>query len=183
MAPSDLGADAPWFALTTRPRHEKTVATGLELRSVEGYLPLYPCKRPWSDRVKVVDLPLFPGYVFCRFTYPERLRVLETPGVTSVIGFNGQDAPIPEAEIRAVQKLLASGYPVQPWEYLRIGECVRIVEGPLAGVQGILLSEKSALRVVVSVDVLQRSIAVDIDRAALTGVTQGAPAASGVREL
>jgi len=100
-----------------------------------------------------------------------------------VIGFNGQDAPVPETEIRAVQKLLASGYPVQPWEYLRIGECVRIVEGPLAGVQGILLSEKSALRVVVSVDVLQRSIAVDIDRAALTGVTQRAPAASGVREL
>ena len=186
MAVSDSAADAPWFALTTRPRHEKTVATGLELRNVEGFLPLYPCKRPWSDRVKVVDLPLFPGYVFCRFTYPERLRVLEIPGVTSVVGFNGQDAPIPETEIRAIQRLLASGYPVQPWQYLRMGECVRIVDGPLAGVQGILLSEKSGLRVVVSVEVLQRSIAVDIDRTALMGVThtaEGTSTASGVREL
>jgi transcription antitermination factor NusG len=130
MALSDSVTDAPWFALTTRPRHEKTVASGLELRSVEGYLPLYPCKRTWSDRVKVVDLPLFPGYVFCRFTYSERLRALEIPGVTSGIAFNGQDVPIPETEIRAVQKLLASGYPDQPCEYLRTGECVRIVDGP-----------------------------------------------------
>jgi transcription antitermination factor NusG len=186
MAVFDSAADAPWFALTTRPRHEKTVASGLQLRSVEGFLPLYPCKRPWSDRVKVVDLPLFPGYVFSRFSYSERLRVLDIAGVTSVVGFNGQDAPIPETEIRAVQKLLACGYPVQPWQYLRIGECVRIVNGPLAGVQGILLNEKSALRVVVSVEVLQRSIAVEIDRTALLGVTSGAagaPTASGVREL
>jgi transcription antitermination factor NusG len=186
MAVSVSIADAPWFALTTRPRHEKTVAGGLELRSVEGFLPLYPCKRPWSDRVKVVDLPLFPGYVFCRFSFPERLRVLDVPGVTSVVGFNGQDAPIPETEIRAIQKLLACGYPVQPWQYLRMGECVRIVDGPLAGVEGILVSEKSGVRVVVSVEVLQRSIAVEIDRTALTAVTQGAagaPTASGMREL
>jgi transcription termination/antitermination protein NusG len=179
-------SDAPWFALTTRPRHEKTVASGLELRSVEGFLPLYPCPRSWSDRVKVVDLPLFPGYVFCRFSYPERLRVLEIPGVTSVIGFNGQDAPIPETEIRAIQKLLACGYPVQPWQYLRMGECVRIVDGPLAGVQGILLSEKSGSRVVVSVEVLQRSIAVEIDRTILAALSHGAappPAFSGVPEL
>jgi transcription antitermination factor NusG len=145
----------------------------LELRSVEGFLPLYPCKRPWSDRVKVVDLPLFPGYVFGRFGYPERLRVLEIPGVTSVVGFNGQDAAIPQTEIRAIQKLLACGYPVEPWEYLRLGECVRIEDGPLAGVQGILVNEKSSLRVVVNVELLQRSVAVEVDRTALTGVTPG----------
>src|SRR5205085_9809971 len=144
MSVSQSATDALWFAITVKPRHEKTVATALALRNVESFLPLYECKRQWSDRFKIVDMPLFPGYVFCRFPFRHRMRVVGTPGVTSVVGFDGRDAAVPEAEIQMIQALLASGYPVQPWQYLRVGERVRIEEGPLAGVHGTLLREKSS---------------------------------------
>lgn len=153
-----------WFAVTAKPRHEKAVAQNLRMRGLEEYLPLYSAERRWSDRMKRVDLPLFAGYVFCHFGYPERLAVLNTPGVTSIVGFGQKDAPIESNEIEAVRTILASGLPVEPWMYLRSGDMVCIARGPLAGLAGTLLRVKTTWRVVVSVELLQRSVAVEVDR-------------------
>jgi transcription antitermination factor NusG len=153
-----------WFALTVKPRHEKAAARNLRLRGLEDVLPLQRVRRPWSDRMQPVDLPIFPGYVFCRFSYAERLHALNTPGVTSIVGFGHEDAPIADAEIGALRALMASGWPLSPWPYLRIGEAVRIERGALEGVRGTLLREKNPWRIVVNVELLQRSVAVEIDR-------------------
>jgi len=109
-------------------------------------------------------LCLFPGYVFCRFDQRRRLEALNLPNVTSIVSFGNAPAPIPEAEIEAIRTVLSSGRPVGPWPYLEIGRRVRIEQGPLAGIQGILIREKDAWRVIVSVELLRRSMAVEIDR-------------------
>ena len=167
----------PWFALTARPRHEKAVAQILHNKGLEPFLPLYRARRQWTDRVKPVDLPLFPGYVFCRFAYTSRLPVLTTPGVTSVVGFGNVPAPVSDAEISRIQTILASGLPAQPWPYLRVGQLARIERGSLAGLEGVLLREKDSLRVVVSIELLRRAVAVEIDRDMICAV-QGAAHAS-----
>jgi transcription antitermination factor NusG len=152
-----------WFALTVRPQHEKSVAERLVAKSLAGYTPLYRARRRWSDRTQTVDLPLFPRYVFCRFGFNDRLKVLGTLGVNSVVGFGGKPAPISDAEIDALQKVVGSGLPCLPWSHLRLGQRVRILGGALAGMGGILAREKGASRVVVNVDLLQRAVAVEID--------------------
>jgi transcription antitermination factor NusG len=153
-----------WFALTVKPRHEKAAARNLHLRGLEDFLPLHRVRRSWSDRTQAVDLPLFPGYVFCRFSYPERLHALNTPCVKSIIGFGNTEIPVEDPEIAALQTLMASGLPVSPWPYLRIGETVRIERGALEGFRGALLREKNPWRIVVNVELLQRSVAVEVDR-------------------
>jgi len=153
-----------WFALTVKPRHEKAVAQQLGLRDLEHYLPLYKAVRHWSDRRKIVAACLFPGYVFCRFGYNRRLDVLNLPSVHSIVGFGDTPTPVPESEIEAIRTILASGHPAGPWPFLRAGQTVRIGSGSLAGVEGILVREKDALRVVVRVELLQRAVAVEIDR-------------------
>jgi transcription antitermination factor NusG len=147
-----------------KPRHEKTVAQSLRHRGLEDFLPLYSSKRRWSDRVKAVDIPLFPGYVFCRFDWERRAPVLCTPGVTSIVGFASQPTPVSEDEIAAVRTILASGLPAKPWPVVSVGQSIRIERGSLAGLQGILIREKDSLRVVVSLELLQRAVAVEIDR-------------------
>lgn len=159
-----------WYALMVKPRHEKAVAQNLALRDLEGYLPLYRSRRQWSDRRKDVDLPLFAGYVFCRFGYSSRLSILNTPGVTGIVGFGGREAPLEEVEIANIRALLASGHPVEPWAWLRVGQRVRIEHGSLAGLTGILVREKGIYRVVLNIDILQRSIAVEVDREILQSV-------------
>jgi transcriptional antiterminator NusG len=153
-----------WFALTVRSRHEKAVAAVLRNKSLEGFLPLYRARRRWSDRIQEVHLPLFPGYVFCNFEVAERMRVLTIPSVTGIVGFAGQPASISDEEIGAVQKLVASGLPIGPWPFLKVGQAIRITRGALRDVDGILLQLKDSIRVVVSVQLLQRSVAVTIDR-------------------
>jgi transcription antitermination factor NusG len=161
--PLQPGEEA-WFALAVRPRHEKAVAEVLKLRELESYLPLYGAARRWSDRTKIVQTCLFPGYVFCRFTYRRRLDVLNAPGVVSIVGFGDSPQPIPEAEIEAIRTVLASGLSAGPWPFLRKGSRVRILAGSMKGLEGILVREKEALRLVVSVRMLQRSVAVEVDR-------------------
>jgi len=153
-----------WFALTVKPRHEKAVTEHLSARSLEAYAPVYRERRRWSDRVKTVELPLFPRYVFCRFSFADRLKVIGMPSVQSVVGFGGEPVPVPDEEIDAVRMLVGSGLAVAPWHYLRIGQRVRIREGPLSGLEGILAREKSGYRVVINVELLQRGVAVEIDR-------------------
>jgi len=166
-----------WFALTVKPRHEKAAAHNLRLRGLEEFLPLHAERRPWSDRVKTVELPLFPGYVFCRFTYAERLWALNTPGIRSIVGFGNQETPLADAEVEAVQKLVSSGMPISPWPYLRIGDRVQVEHGALEGVRGVIVREKGPWRLVVNVELLQRSIAVEIDREFL-GPCRGLPSTS-----
>ena len=153
-----------WFAVTVKPNHERTAAQALGDKGLEVFLPLYRARRRWTDRVKQLDLPLFGGYVFCRFERPDKARVLATPAVTSVVSFGRQPAAIPEPEIESLRTLVSSGLPVGPWPFLRVGERVRIEAGPLAGVEGVLTQLKDAWRVVVSVELLQRSVAAEVDR-------------------
>jgi len=164
-----------WYALTVKPRHERTAAQALEVKGMESFLPMYRSRRRWSDRVQELELPLFAGYLFCRFRGAERARVLVTPGVTSVVGFGNKPAPVAEGEIDAIRTLVASGLPMGPWPFLRVGEKVRIEAGPLSGVEGVLTQVKDSWRVVVSVELLQRSVAAEVDRDVLALVTRGSP--------
>ena len=163
-------AHADWFALTVKPRHEKLASQHLRARGLEEFLPLYHARRKWSDRTQVVDLPLFPGYLFCRFPTQAWLQVLSTPGVQTVVGFGRRPAPVSDGEVSAIQSMLASGLPVIPWEFVRAGDRVEIKGGPLTGMQGLAVREKGIDRLVVNVDLLQRAVAVEIDREMLAPV-------------
>jgi transcription antitermination factor NusG len=151
-----------WFALRVRPRAEKVVADALHGKGYEEFLPLQRERRRWSDRVATVDLPLFPGYVFCRFDAQQRLPILTTPGVMLVVGIGKAPQPIDDEEIASLQVLDASRLHLEPWPYLHIGRRVQILAGPLAGAEGILLSVKSQQRLVVAVTLLQRAVSVEI---------------------
>src|SRR6267143_3296948 len=155
----------PWFALQVRARYEQGVADNLDGKGYELFLPLYKCRKRWSDRVKEVEAPLFPGYLFCRLNPQDRLPVLKTPGVIQVVGSNHTPIPVDEDEIQAIQSMVASGIPNQPWPFLATGYRVRIESGPLSGLEGILIEFKGNHRLVLSVTLLQRSVAVEIDSA------------------
>lgn len=169
-----------WFALTARPRHEKVVAGNLRSKGLEAFVPLYRARRRWTDRIQSVDLPLFPGYVFCRFCFATRLQVLNTPGVTSVVSFSETPAPVADDEISRIRAIQDSGLPSQPWPYMQVGQRARIERGSLAGLEGVLIREKDAFRVVVSVELLRRAVAVEIDRDMIRAV-DGAEHASMAR--
>jgi transcription antitermination factor NusG len=153
----------PWFGLHIKSNFEKVVATILEAKGLEVYCPSFRSRRRWSDRVKEIEEPLFPGYVFCRFDPNNRLPILTTPGVVSIVGVARTPAPIAEDEIRAVQRIVASGVAARPWPFLQVGQRVLIEKGALAGTEGILLELKNRYRIVVSISLLQRSIAAEID--------------------
>lgn len=154
----------PWYAIRTRPNHENTAAGGLAAKGYEIYLPTLRMRRRWTDRVVESDKPLFPGYVFCRFDRLRRLPVMTTPGVFSIIAFGPEPIPIPESEIDAIQTILQSGLPTEACSLLSEGQVIRIARGSLQGLSGILMKNKSKWRLVVSVTLLNRSIAVEIDR-------------------
>jgi transcription antitermination factor NusG len=155
----------PWFAIVSKPQHERTVLDGLVQKNLEGFLPSYWATRRWSDRMKRVQAPLFPQYVFCRFDPDRRLPVLQTPGVRSIISFGTRPTSIPEGEIERIRAIVASGSPLEPWPFLKAGQRVRVDDGPLAGLEGILAEGGNIRRVVVSLELLQRSVAVQFDRA------------------
>jgi transcription antitermination factor NusG len=152
-----------WYALQVHARKEQLVASQLENRSLECFLPMYKSLRKWSDRTKETQQALFPGYVFCRFDYENRQPVVMTTGVTQVVGNGKTPIPIADAEIEALQLAVSSGIPTQPWPYLRTGEYVQINYGHLAGLQGILVNFKGNHRVVLSVTLLQRSLALEVE--------------------
>jgi transcription antitermination factor NusG len=161
-----------WFALVVKPRHEFRVFAGLySLGDVEGFLPTYQDKRIWSDRVKLLDVPLFTGYVFARFD-PEvyRVPVLRLGGVRSIVEFHGDPVPIPDAEIKSIRVLVASGFPMRQWPFLPVGQRVRVEHGPLRGVEGVIVTQKDTWVMVVSIEMLQRSVAVQLDRSVLKGI-------------
>jgi transcription antitermination factor NusG len=152
-----------WYAAYTRANHERSVVRQLVNRSVEHYLPVYESVRRWKDRQVELELPLFPSYVFVRIALCDRLRVLEVPGIATLVGFNGTPAELPGEEIDALRVGLKQGLRAEPHPYLTVGRRVRVKQGPLAGLEGILLRRKGNWRVVLSLDLIQRSISVDIE--------------------
>ena len=163
-APMDDGrCGAEWYALYTRHQHEKTAAWILSNKGLEVFLPLYTVTRRWKDRAKRISLPLFPCYVFLRGPVDRWQPVMTTPGVNSVVGFAGQPAVIPSAEIDAVRQVLAGALRAEPHPFLKCGDRVRVKDGPLEGLEGILVSKKNLFRLILSVELLQRSVAVEVD--------------------
>jgi len=167
-----------WFALQIRSRWEGTTAALLRGKGLETLLPTYTTKRKWSDRFKVVEAPLFPGYVFCRFDVHNRLPVLITPGVISVVGRGKTPIAVDDKEILSIQAAIGSGIHLEPWPYLEIGERVRVKDDVLDGMEGILTNFKGSDRVVISVTLLRRSVALEIDRSRISplGAPRTAPA-------
>lgn len=162
-----------WYALHVRSRYENTVAAHLRGRDHEYFLPVYKCRRRWSDRIQEVELPLFPGYLFCKFDPRNRLPVLSIPGVVSIVGVRRIALPIDQSEIVALQATVRSDLRRQPWPFLQIGHKVRIECGPLCGVEGIFLGFRGGGRLVLSLTLLQRSIAVQVDDAWVRPLTGG----------
>lgn len=154
-----------WYALQVWVRKENLVASHLAGLGFECFLPKYKSIRQWSDRKKEVEQPLFPGYLFCRFDYSERRPVVVAPGVLQVVGNGREGLPVDEKEIDAIQLAVHSGIQAQPWPFLEIGERVRINCGKLTGLEGILVNFKGNHRVVLSVTLLQRSVALEVDLA------------------
>jgi len=161
-----------WYALHVRPRFEKHVQTHLEEKGYEVFYPTYSATRQWSDRVKSLSFPLFPGYVFCRFNINARLPILVTPGVNQVVGVGKTPAQVDEAELHAIRQVMVSGVAAQPWPYLRVGETVQIETGPLEGLLGIVTRIKNSYRLVVSVSLLMRSVSVELDSKWIKPVAQ-----------
>jgi transcription antitermination factor NusG len=157
-----------WFALQIRSQWEGTTAGLLRSKGFETLLPTYATKRKWSDRFKAADSPLFPGYVFCRFDVHDRLPVLITPGVISVVGRGKTPTAVDDAEMDSIQAAIQSGIHMEPWPYVEVGEQVRIVGDVMDGMEGILTSFKGNHRVVISVTLLRRSVALEIDRSRIT---------------
>lgn len=166
----------PWFALQVKARHEANVVEHLDGKGYEWFLPLYKLRKRWSDRIKEVEAPLFPGYLFCRLNPQNRLPILKTPGVIQIVGYNRVPIAVDELEIQAIQRMVASGIPNHPWPFLEAGDRVRIESGPLSGLEGILVDFKGNHRLVLSVTLLQRSVAVEIDSAFVSSL-RSAPTA------
>lgn len=158
----------PWYALQVRTRYERAVADHLEGNGFEWFLPLSKDRKRWSDRIKEVSTPLFPGYLFSRFDVQNRLPILKIPGVVQIVGYNRQPIPVDEHEIAAIQTLVASGVPNQPCSFVEIGDRVRIDSGALRGLEGILVESRGRHKFILSVSLLQRSVAVEIDSLSVT---------------
>jgi transcription antitermination factor NusG len=154
---------AAWFAIKIKPRFERHVLLLLQNKGYETFLPLYQCRRQWTHRAKTLSLPLFPGYIFCRFDIRNRLPLLMTPGVFNVVGTGKTPVPVGTDEITAIERVIKSGVSVHPWPSLGVGQKVQIEYGPLRGLDGVILAVKRHYRLVISVTLLQRSIAVDLN--------------------
>lgn len=154
-----------WYALHTRSRHEKVARDQLVAKGVTTLLPLWRKRSIWKDRVKMIEVPLFSGYLFCHFPLKYRIEVLQTVGVVRIVGLNGQPIAVPEEQIQAVQTMVTQQLHYDPHPFLQEGMRVRVKHGMLAGAEGILITKKNHYRLVVSIDLIQKSVAVDIDSA------------------
>lgn len=154
----------PWFAVQTRSRHENVVACQLQGKGYEPFLPLCKSRRRWSDRVKQIELPLFPGYLFCRFDANNRLPILIIPGVVQIVGVGKKPVAIDEKEISDIQVAVQSGLPRQAWSFEQVGQRARVEYGPLSGLEGTLVNVKGRHRLILSITLLQRAVAVEIDQ-------------------
>jgi transcription antitermination factor NusG len=166
------GSEFPmfWYAAYTASRHEKTVAEHLRQREVECFLPLYESVRRWNNGRHRVHLPLFPGYVFVRMSMRDKLRVLQVPGLVQLVTFQGAPTPLPDADIETLRSALAAGVIAQPHQFLSVGTSVEICRGSLQGLRGILLRHQGQFRVVLSVEMIMRSIVVEVEASDVVAV-------------
>ena len=151
----------PWFGVQTSIRKEAIVARHLEYKGYQVYFPTCCSVRQWSDRTVRTERALFPGYLFCRFD-PRKPSIVTTPGAVSILGIGGRPQEVPEQEIVSIQRMVQSRLPLGPHPYLREGETIAIIKGPLKGVTGVLVKSNDHLKVVVSVTLLQRSVAISL---------------------
>jgi transcription antitermination factor NusG len=156
-------SERAWYAIYTRHQHEKTVADILSRKSFEVFLPVYSTVHRWKDRQRQLFLPLYPSYVFLRDRLERKLEILITPGVHFIVGAGDGPQPIPDFEIDAVKRVIESSLAVEPHPFLQCGEWVRVIDGPLEGIEGILVRKKNSLRLVLSVEMLMKSVAVEVD--------------------
>lgn len=155
-----------WYALHTRSRHEKVAAEELWKRQIECFLPLREVVSKWKDRRKRVQFPLFPGYLFVHTQiHQRRLDIVKVPAVVRILGLHGEPLPIPDDQIQAVKTLVFSTLEYDPYPYLGEGARVRILRGPLRGLQGILLEKKNRYTFILSIDLIQKSVACEVDAA------------------
>lgn len=154
-----------WFALKVRARAERSAQDILLSRGFQVFCPTYSERRQYSDRIKVVEAAFFPGYLFCRLNWSARLPVLSAPHVEYIVGFGAEPTPVGSGEVEAIQTIVNSGAHCRPHPFLRAGQRVRLQSGPLANVEGVLVGSRGSHRLVVSVELLQRSVAVEIDSA------------------
>lgn len=170
---SSGAGDQRWFALQVRTRWESSTAVLLSGKGYQTFLPTYKANKRLKGKTREIDLALFPGYVFCNFDAHKRLPILVTPGVISVVGQGRIPQPVDDREIEAIQKVVSSGLQAEPWPYLEIGQKIRIEQDSLNGLEGILVSFKGNHRIVVSVSLLRRSVALEIDRTLVQPVDAG----------
>jgi transcription antitermination factor NusG len=154
-----------WYAAYTCSRHEKRIAQQLQERGIEHFLPVYRSVRRWKDRKKELELVLFPGYVFVRLELINRLQVLQLPGVVRFVSFNGRPTPLAEENIEALRSGLLQNVRAEHHPFLNVGRRVKVIYGPLSGAQGILIRRRNNCRLVISIDAIMRSVAVEIDEA------------------
>ena len=178
----DWAPELPWFAAYTRYQHEKGVAEVLASKGFETFLPLYAVTHRWKDRFKNLSLPLFPCYVFFRGSLARRIEILTTPGLHWLVGCGGCPSEIPRAEVEALQRAMGEGVKVEPYPFLKYGDWVRVKSGPLTGIEGILVRKKNRSRLVLSIELLQKSATVEVDGFAVERVG-GERTALGVRSL
>jgi len=167
-----------WYAIRVKSNREKVVAASLEYRGFEPFVPLYRAQRQWSDRVKDVELPLFDGYVFCRMDARFRLPALTIPGVLMFVEVNKTPIPVNDSEIASLKLIASSGCAAAPWPYLEAGQRMRIERGALKDLEGFIVEVKNHWRVVVSVTLLQRSVAVEVDRDSICPIGRRSPSGS-----
>jgi transcription antitermination factor NusG len=172
-----------WYALQLRTRWESSTATLLSGKGYQTFLPTYKSVKRARGGSGEVQTPLFPGYLFCRFNVFDRLPVLITPGVISVVGTGRVPIPVEDSELEAIQTMVSTGFPVEPWPYLEVGQVVRIEHGPLSGLQGVLTSFRGTRRMVVSISLLRRSVALEIDRSVISPVQPRQVAADQPRPM
>jgi transcription antitermination factor NusG len=159
----------PWYAVQVASQMESKVALGLQARQYEIFAPTYKERRTWSDRSKTLELPLFPGYIFCRLADENIGLAVSTPGVRRIVGFGGKLCPIQDEELETIRKLAILGDSI-PVPYATLGEKVEITEGPLAGIVGVITRLKSGCRLIVSVELIMKSISIDIEESQLAPI-------------
>ncbi|MGH9446743.1 MAG: transcription termination/antitermination protein NusG [Terriglobia bacterium] len=160
---ANQGPEIPWYALYTRHQHEKLVAETLARKAFNVFLPIYEATHRWKDRLKQLSLPLFPSYVFVKGGLDRQLQIMTTPGVYSIVASAGRAAAIPEEQIDAVKRMVEGPLRVEPHPFLKCGDAVRVTTGPLQGIEGILVRKKNVTRLVLSIEMLTKSVAVEID--------------------
>jgi transcription termination/antitermination protein NusG len=165
--------EGAWVAVQVRIQCERIVAAELERRGYEQFLPLYRPKDP--ARPTSPSVPLFPGYVFCRYTRRNPFRIVDINPVVRILSVDNVPLPVPDAEIDAIRRALTLGVHTEPWRFMKSGQCVRICRGPLSGIEGILLTIKSGVRVIVTISLLRRSVAVEVDPSCLVPVPRSHP--------